>query len=75
MTKWVSESDIIITTALIPGRPAPKLISAAMLSTMKPGSGGWWWVGESGGGEGREVWGDVAWCRGGECGVMRCDAG
>lgn len=38
MTKWVSESDIIITTALIPGRPAPKLISAAMLATMKPGS-------------------------------------
>jgi len=30
--------DIVITTALIPGRPAPKLVSAAMLATMKPGS-------------------------------------
>ena len=33
-----SEVDIIITTALIPGKPAPKLISAAMVATMKPGS-------------------------------------
>ena len=32
------EVDIIITTALIPGRPAPKLISAAVVATMKPGS-------------------------------------
>ena len=32
------EVDIIITTALIPGRPAPRLISAAMVATMKPGS-------------------------------------
>jgi len=30
--------DIVITTALIPGRPAPKLISAAMIESMKPGS-------------------------------------
>jgi len=33
-----AEVDIIITTALIPGRPAPKLISAAMVESMKPGS-------------------------------------
>ena len=32
------EADIIITTALIPGKPAPKLISAAMVQSMKPGS-------------------------------------
>jgi len=32
------ESDIIITTALIPGKPAPKLITAAMVQSMKPGS-------------------------------------
>jgi NAD(P) transhydrogenase subunit alpha len=32
------EADIIITTALIPGKPAPKLISAEMVQTMKPGS-------------------------------------
>ncbi|WP_433832225.1 Re/Si-specific NAD(P)(+) transhydrogenase subunit alpha [Actinoplanes sp. CA-015351] len=30
--------DIIITTALIPGRPAPKLITAPMVASMKPGS-------------------------------------
>ena len=32
------EVDIIITTALIPGKPAPKLISAEMVKSMKPGS-------------------------------------
>ncbi|MBB2986424.1 Re/Si-specific NAD(P)(+) transhydrogenase subunit alpha [Terracoccus luteus] len=30
--------DIVVTTALIPGRPAPRLISAEMVATMKPGS-------------------------------------
>lgn len=30
--------DIIITTALIPGRPAPRIITAAMVASMKPGS-------------------------------------
>ncbi|HEY8621732.1 MAG TPA: Re/Si-specific NAD(P)(+) transhydrogenase subunit alpha [Dermatophilaceae bacterium] len=33
-----TEVDIIITTALIPGKPAPRLISADMVATMKPGS-------------------------------------
>jgi NAD(P) transhydrogenase subunit alpha len=33
-----TEVDIIITTALIPGKPAPKLISAEMVASMKPGS-------------------------------------
>jgi NAD(P) transhydrogenase subunit alpha len=32
------EVDIIITTALIPGRPAPRLITAEMVDSMKPGS-------------------------------------
>ena len=32
------EMDIVITTALIPGRPAPKLWTAEMVSMMKPGS-------------------------------------
>jgi H+-translocating NAD(P) transhydrogenase subunit alpha len=32
------DSDIIITTALIPGKPAPKLITAEMVQSMKPGS-------------------------------------
>jgi NAD(P) transhydrogenase subunit alpha len=34
----VTNQDIVITTALIPGRPAPKLISKAMVESMKPGS-------------------------------------
>lgn len=34
----ISKQDIVITTALIPGRPAPRLITAAMVATMKPGS-------------------------------------
>jgi NAD(P) transhydrogenase subunit alpha len=32
------DADIIITTALIPGKPAPKLITAEMVMSMKPGS-------------------------------------
>ncbi|MGF6545694.1 NAD(P) transhydrogenase alpha subunit [Paraburkholderia youngii] len=32
------DADIIITTALIPGKPAPKLITAEMVLSMKPGS-------------------------------------
>jgi len=36
--KVVPESDIVITTALIPGKPAPKLITADMVRGMKPGS-------------------------------------
>jgi NAD(P) transhydrogenase subunit alpha len=36
--KQAREVDIIITTALIPGKPAPKLITAEMVQTMKPGS-------------------------------------
>ena len=34
----IKGQDIVITTALIPGRPAPRLITAAMLESMKPGS-------------------------------------
>jgi NAD(P) transhydrogenase subunit alpha len=34
----VADVDIIITTALIPGRPAPKLISAEHVASMRPGS-------------------------------------
>lgn len=36
--KQAKEVDIIITTALIPGRPAPKLITKEMVESMKPGS-------------------------------------
>ena len=34
----IKKQDMVITTALIPGRPAPKLISAEMVKTMKPGA-------------------------------------
>ncbi len=36
--KQAREVDIIITTALIPGKPAPRLITAEMVQSMKPGS-------------------------------------
>jgi NAD(P) transhydrogenase subunit alpha len=38
LAKAVKENDIIITTAAIPGRPAPKLITADMVRSMRPGS-------------------------------------
>jgi NAD(P) transhydrogenase subunit alpha len=34
----IKKQDIVITTALIPGRPAPRLISADMVRSMRPGS-------------------------------------
>jgi NAD(P) transhydrogenase subunit alpha len=34
----IAKQDIVITTALIPGRPAPKLVSEAMVAAMRPGS-------------------------------------
>jgi NAD(P) transhydrogenase subunit alpha len=34
----IPEMDLVISTAAIPGRPAPRLITAAMVATMKPGS-------------------------------------
>jgi len=38
VAEHIKKQDIVITTALIPGRPAPKLISAAMVASMRPGS-------------------------------------
>ena len=38
VAEHIKKQDIVITTALIPGRPAPKLVSAAMVKSMKPGS-------------------------------------
>jgi NAD(P) transhydrogenase subunit alpha len=34
----IAKQDIVITTALIPGRPAPRLVSAEMVKSMRPGS-------------------------------------
>ena len=38
IAETIAKQDIVITTALIPGRPAPVLVSEEMLKTMKPGS-------------------------------------
>jgi NAD(P) transhydrogenase subunit alpha len=38
ITDHIKKQDIVITTALIPGRPAPKLVSAEQRASMKPGS-------------------------------------
>lgn len=34
----IAKQDVVVTTALIPGRPAPKLVTKAMVEAMKPGS-------------------------------------
>ncbi len=38
LTPYITAADIIITTAAIPGRPAPRLITKKMMAQMKPGS-------------------------------------
>jgi NAD(P) transhydrogenase subunit alpha len=38
VTEHIKKQDIVITTALIPGRPAPRLISKEMVDSMRPGS-------------------------------------
>jgi NAD(P) transhydrogenase subunit alpha len=38
VAEHVKKQDVVITTALIPGRPAPRLISGEMVRSMKPGS-------------------------------------
>jgi NAD(P) transhydrogenase subunit alpha len=57
MLKVVASSDVVITTALIPGRPAPKLVTAEMVDAMAPGS----------------VIVDLAAERGGNCELTRPD--
>ena len=38
VSEHIKKQDIVITTALIPGRPAPRLVSEAQVRSMKPGS-------------------------------------
>jgi NAD(P) transhydrogenase subunit alpha len=38
LTKHIAAADLIVTTAAIPGRPSPKLISSAQVAGMKPGA-------------------------------------
>jgi NAD(P) transhydrogenase subunit alpha len=38
VAEHIKKQDVVITTALIPGRPAPRLVSVEMVKSMKPGS-------------------------------------
>jgi NAD(P) transhydrogenase subunit alpha len=38
LAEHVAASDVVVTTALVPGRPAPRLIGADMVAAMRPGS-------------------------------------
>ncbi|MGE5535576.1 MAG: Re/Si-specific NAD(P)(+) transhydrogenase subunit alpha [Acidobacteriota bacterium] len=38
IAEHIKKQDVVITTALIPGRPAPKLVSKEMVASMRPGS-------------------------------------
>lgn len=38
LTPYVAASDVLITTAAVPGRPAPRLVTKSMLERMRPGS-------------------------------------
>ncbi len=58
MTSVVAESDVVITTAAIPGKPSPRLITAAAVEGMAPGS----------------VIVDLAAERGGNCELSQADA-
>ncbi|MGE0726279.1 MAG: Re/Si-specific NAD(P)(+) transhydrogenase subunit alpha [Alphaproteobacteria bacterium] len=55
--KHIAQQDVVVTTALIPGRPAPTLVTEAMVASMKPGS----------------VIVDLAVAQGGNCPMSRPD--
>lgn len=57
VAEHIAKQDIVVTTALIPGRPAPELVSADMVKSMKPGS----------------VIVDMAAAQGGNCALTRAD--
>ncbi|WP_194743349.1 Re/Si-specific NAD(P)(+) transhydrogenase subunit alpha [Thermaurantiacus tibetensis] len=38
ISETIAKQDVVITTALIPGRPAPRLVTAEQIATMRPGS-------------------------------------
>jgi NAD(P) transhydrogenase subunit alpha len=57
LAKVVAESDVVITTALIPGQPAPQLVPASAVANMQPGS----------------VIVDLAAERGGNCPLTKAD--
>jgi NAD(P) transhydrogenase subunit alpha len=57
VAEHIKKQDIVITTALIPGRPAPRLVSKDMVASMRPGS----------------VIVDLAVERGGNCELAKAD--
>ena len=57
VAEHIAKQDVVITTALIPGRPAPKLVTEAMVRAMRPGS----------------VVIDLAAAQGGNCAFTRAD--
>lgn len=59
IAETIAKQDIVITTALIPGKPAPKLVSEAMVKTMKDGSVIVDMAVETGGNVEGSVYGDV----------------
>ncbi|MCS6878704.1 MAG: Re/Si-specific NAD(P)(+) transhydrogenase subunit alpha [Geminicoccaceae bacterium] len=38
VAEHIKSQDIVVTTALLPGRPAPRIVTAAMVASMRPGS-------------------------------------
>jgi len=38
LTPYITNADVLITTAAVPGRPAPRLVTVEMMASMKPGS-------------------------------------
>jgi NAD(P) transhydrogenase subunit alpha len=38
LARHLAQQDLVVTTALVPGRPAPRLLTAAMIAAMRPGS-------------------------------------
>ena len=57
VAQHVAQADVVITTALVPGRPAPKLVSPEMVQSMRPGS----------------VIVDLAVAQGGNCELSKAD--
>ena len=58
----IAECDALITTAAIPGRAAPRIVTAAMVAAMKPGAVVVDMAAESGGNVEGVVAGDKVWC-------------
>ncbi|GAB6049874.1 Re/Si-specific NAD(P)(+) transhydrogenase subunit alpha [Hydrogenophilus islandicus] len=61
LAKAVAAADVVITTASVPGRPAPKIVTAEMLAAMRPGSVVVDLAAEQGGNVEGSVFGEKRW--------------